>query len=255
MSEVMGRYHERFAHCVTVTSTFLSTSKPGKCTVKCEVVKEGRNYAHVLAHLTQEGNPILLLTGIFGTLTGEATTFQDEFTRPNLAAPSQLPVTPNLESYTLGLLDIKAEPKEAEILARLGATLAYKSLSRGVLQNSPTSCWMALSGAQQSKMHFGAIPLLADFPAKDFISWIRDQMRSSNNEIWDATISLTIHFHRNPSECVGRWVQLKVASPLMTSERHEMSVQMWDEEGNIIATSTQLQTIKIMGNKAKKARL
>jgi acyl-CoA thioesterase II len=246
MNRVMSK-RQGSAHPCTVTCTFVSAASPGKVTVQVEVVKEGRNFAHVSAKLLQNTKTILLLTAIYGAPVANETIVLDGFDQPVLplvrATPKDdLPAVEALKRLGCNLLDIRIGDGHAEqIMQRIAAPKEKERLSSSsTVDPFPTSVWCSL--ADDTDMTYSALPLLADYPVMDFIGFLRSQ----EDEIWDATISLTIHFHRELPLARSKWVQLRVSTPLLTSARHEMSVQMWAEDGGLIATSTQLQTLKVI---------
>ena len=100
---------------------------------------------------------------------------------------------------------------------------------------------------------FASCGLIVDFSAAGFSTWLRAQAAAQGvTMVWDATIAITLSWHRAPA---GQWLQFSIRTEVLSENQHEFTVKLWDEEGRLVATSTQLQMIKLVREDNNKANL
>ena len=102
--------------------------------------------------------------------------------------------------------------------------------------------WCAL--ADHRPFDFTSLAFVADSAFSG--DWMTCISAWSDKEggVWDATVSLTLNFHKPPA---GSWLRVTSSSPVISRNRHEMQVLMYDEAGELVATSTQLQAVQQIG--------
>merc|ERR1712224_709667 len=98
---------------------------------------------------------------------------------------------------------------------------------------------------------FATTAFISDFPSASLQAFTKQHASMS---FWDATLSMTVHWYQDPSVLhegknagheESQWLQLRIVSRMLSLDRHEYQVAMWNVEGSLVCTSSQLQIMKI----------
>jgi acyl-CoA thioesterase len=197
--------------------------------------------AQAITRVEQKGKPVLAMTSIFGTLPSRGSALQvvDPYKDGLPAQPSCVRVDEKVaQEWEMGIIELYFEPAfHSHLLQSLGDKEAQLD---GSLAGS--SMWCAL--ADHAPFDFTALAFVADSAfSSDWMTCI-SAWSAADGDVWDATISLTLHWHKPPA---GEWLRITSSSPVISRDRHEMQVLMYDEAGELVATSTQLQTVQQIG--------
>ncbi|MGI9584288.1 MAG: thioesterase family protein [Acidimicrobiia bacterium] len=226
MSVALAAATDTAAHVdpVTMTAHFVRPGKVGTATVATRVVKEGQALSTVEADVVQEGKVCVATITTFGDLSGATEIRFQSVPFPDLPDPencvpadrSQNDLIPRMVDN----LDLLLAP--SSVAFALGATLEEARMEGwvGFADGRPIDCI--------------SLPMFADaLPPPVF--------NVGAFAPWTPTVELTVHIRRRPS---GSRLGVAFHTELIGGTFFESSGTLWNEEGQLVAMSRQLQLIR-----------
>merc|ERR1712046_434659 len=93
---------------------------------------------------------------------------------------------------------------------------------------------------------FETVAFILDFTTPAFDAWVNNFRRARQDlTVWDATLNMSVHWYQDPATA-GPWLQLHLGQRMLAADRREIEAQMWDASGQLVATSSQTQVLKIV---------
>jgi acyl-CoA thioesterase len=226
MSVALAAATNASAHAdpVTMTAHFVRPGKVGKATVATRVVKEGRALSTVQADVIQDRKVAVATITTFGDLSGATEIRFQSVPFPDLPDPencvpadrSQNDLIPRMVDN----LDLLLAP--SSVAFALGATL----------EEARMEGWVGFADGRP--IDSISLPMFADaLPPPVF--------NVGAFAPWTPTVELTVHIRRRPT---GTRLGVSFHTDLIGGTFFESSGTLWNEEGQLVAMSRQLQLIR-----------
>jgi acyl-CoA thioesterase len=210
---------------LSVTAHYLSPPEPGIVQVLTEVVKQGRNFATVMAKMEQGARERVRVLGLFGDLS-----VQRGPTRVS-AEPPDLPPPERCES----LLELtrRAGRPSPEVMNRFDLRLPADSpWGRPRDGNDPFEIagWIRFrDGSQPSPL--SALTFVDAFPPT---------LLGALDAGWVPTLELTVHVRAHPAP---GWLLGTFQTRVLVDGLMEEDGELWDSAGRLVALSRQLAVV------------
>lgn len=207
---------------VSVTGHYLRPGRAGPIEVTTEVVREGRRFATVRSHLSQNGSVILTTLGSF------ADNAEDD---PEiLLSDAEIPDLPPPEEC-IHVLPVGGLPFPPPFLAQL--EMRVEEAMTGMLRGQPvgefvTRGWLRPSDGEQLSPHFLVLACDA-FPPTTFNGGLPIA--------WTPTLELTAHIRRPHTQ---GWLRCLNRTRFISSGFIEVDGLIWDQEDRLVAQARQL---------------
>lgn len=207
---------------MSFTAHYLRPAQPGRMTIECEVVREGRTSATAQARLIQGGKERVRMIAAFGDLdANEGTT---------LETASPTPVPPLSECVSIGGPPMGSTFADRIELRFVPGTAAF--LEDGDVEPQPAlGGWVWLKDERPTDLL--ALALYADAWPPPVLNVVP--------RVWVPTVELTVHLRRRPAPGpVRAWFRTDhIVDGVMSTDG-----KLWDEQGRFVALSRQLARLK-----------
>jgi acyl-CoA thioesterase len=199
---------------------FLRPGAPGDAVISTELVRAGRRLATGEARLVQGEKEVLRVIGTFGTLD-EAAGPTTLFDRPPSLPDPQDCVDPVEDPIPLVTISEHVDYRYAEM--------------PGWRVGRPSGCpeaafWMRFRDAREVDRI--GVACLVDAGA----SAVMDLGAGGST-----TVEITVHLRGKPAT---RWIACRAVTRYITGGFHEEDVELWDEDGNLVAQARQLAILR-----------
>jgi acyl-CoA thioesterase len=191
--------------------------------VQAATIKDGRTLGTVTANITQSGGIIVSTITTFGDLSAAENIGYRSAPMPDLpdvdecvmATRAQNPLIPRMVDN----LDLRLTPDST-------------AWARGVqLEDAVMEGWVRFADARP--IDAVSLPMFADaLPPPIF--------RLGRFAPWTPTIEMTVHFRRRPAT---EWLAVSFRTLLVGGQLFESSGTLWDDSGNLVAMSRQIQLV------------
>jgi acyl-CoA thioesterase len=207
---------------VTISAHYLSPGRPGRVTIRTQVIKQGRSLGSGTAVLLSGGRPLLSCIGTFGELSGTAGPQVMDLAPPVMPDPDDcLPVvaTSTFPPPFMGKVELRLHPEDGQFLR---GRHTGQALMRG---------WFRLRDDERADTI--ALLCAADaFPPTAFNAGLP--------MAWTPTIELTVHVRARPEP---GWLRCTFATHFVTGGFLEEDGEIWDPAGRLVAQSRQLALV------------
>ncbi len=209
---------------ITMSAHFVRPGKVGEATVSTRLIKSGRSLATVEADVIQSGEVDIATITTFGDLSDAGDILFQSVEPPDLAPRERCIKAPGGDDPRVPRMsdniDLRLTPDST----------AWTTGER--LENATMSGWLRF--ADSRPIDIVSLPMFADaLPPPVF--------NVGAFAPWTPTIELTIHIRRRPdTEWLGVWFH----TDLIGGTFFESSGTLWDDSGNLVAMSRQLQLIQ-----------
>lgn len=250
--KLVARMMPQFRLVMTSTGSFLSAPTTGPCQATMEVLKQTKNYCHVLTRLEQASGVFFLLSAVLGVSFNASS-------KAALRASSTAKLTMELLSMPppkMAPVDSCTASCDTDYWSdgsRYGChvdLLLDPSVERALKkdEHARLNAWVRMRNG--NLLTFASGSYIADFMGVTLKSVFHTfRQRQPEFAVWDATLSMVVHWHQDPSEGANEWHQLSITSRVITLDRHEFEVVLWRRDGSLIFTSSQLQVLKVLAAK------
>ena len=210
-------------HPMSLTAHFIRPAKAGPVTIITDVVAAGKRLARVKADVSQGDRTVISLMGAFGDLS-EA--------QLDLIVDGDPPTLPALVDCTS---PDRTGIENASVAQRVAALTSARD--SGWIKGSPSgemtmAAWLRFSDDRPVDP-LGLIFLADSMPPPIFNSGLGIR--------WVPTIEMTTHVRRIPAP---GWLRFKSQSRFATAGTVEEDVELWDEEGHLVAQARQLALLR-----------
>ena len=226
MSVALGASAEAIDHPdpVSMSAHFV---RPGRidepAMIATKPIKNGRTLGTVTADVSQHAGVIVSTITTFGDLDGAADIAYRSAPMPDL---------PTVESC------IRADRSENPLVPRMVDNLDMRltpdstAWARGIqLEDAVMEGWVRF--ADERPIDAVSLPMFADaLPPPIF--------RLGRFAPWTPTIEMTVHFRRRPQT---EWLAVSFRTLLVGGQLFESSGTLWDDSGNLVAMSRQIQLV------------
>lgn len=201
--------------------------RPGRIDERTEVrtarIKDGRTFGTVTADLIQSEKVVISTITTFGDLRDAGEIAYRSAPMPDLPSPDAC-----IQA------DRSANPLVPRMVDNLDLRLTPESTSwaRGVqLEDAVMEGWVRFADGRP--IDAVSLPMFADALPPPIFSLGRFAP-------WTPTVEMTIHFRRRPDT---EWLAVSFRTLLVGGQLFESSGTVWDEAGNLIAMSRQIQLV------------
>jgi acyl-CoA thioesterase len=208
---------------VSMSAHFVRPGKVGGAHVATATIKRGRSLGTVTADIIQSDKIDVATITTFGDLARADDISFRSVPFPEMPSPdecvvadrSQNPLVPRMVDN----LDVRLTP-------------ASTSWAKGVpLKDATMEGWVRFADARPIDMV--SLPMFADALPPPIFS-------IGTFAPWTPTIEMTMHFRRRPTT---EWLAVSFRTALVGGQFFESSGTLWDDDGNLVAMSRQLQLI------------
>lgn len=211
---------------ITVTSHYLRPVSAGPAVVDVETVRIGRTLATGTARLSRDGSPLVEVLAAFGDLGPDGV----DPNAPRLirSAPPELP--PVEECISM------ASASESPTQFSSKVDMRFHPEDLGFVRGTPSGTprmrgWFQLPGGEP--LDSIGLLLAADaFPPTVF--------NASLPVAWAPTVELTVHVRARPAP---GWLRGAFETWFVSGGRLEVSGELWDETGDLVAQSRQIALV------------
>ena len=207
---------------VTISAHYLSPGRPGRVTIRTQVIKQGRSLGSGTAVLLSDGRPVLSCIGTFGELTATAEPQAMDHAPPVMPDPDDcLPVvaTSTFPPPFMGKVELRLHPEDGQFLQ---GDHSGQALMRG---------WFRLRDNEPADT-IALLCAVDAFPPTAFNAGLP--------MAWTPTIELTVHVRARPEP---GWLRCMFATHFVTGGFLEEDGEIWDPAGRLVAQSRQLALV------------
>ena len=207
---------------VTISAHYLSPGRPGRVTIRTQVIKQGRSLGSGTAVLLSDGRPVLSCIGTFGELTATAEPQGMDHAPPAMPDPDDcLPVvaTGTFPPPFMGKVELRLHPEDGQFLQ---GDHSGQALMRG---------WFRLRDNEPADT-IALLCAVDAFPPTAFNAGLP--------MAWTPTIELTVHVRARPE---AGWLRCTFATHFVTGGFLEEDGEIWDPAGRLVAQSRQLALV------------
>ena len=209
---------------VTMSAHFVRPGRVGPATVPTNLIKAGRSLATVEADIIQDDKVVVATITTFGDLSSASDiTFQS----------GAMPEIPARDRCT------RADPGSSPLVPRMAENLELlltpdsTAWTRGAsLDDATMMGWVRF--ADHRPIDEVSLPMFADALPPPVFS-------VGAFAPWTPTIELTLHIRRIPDT---EWLRVAFRTDLIGGTFFESSGTLWDDDGQLVAMSRQLQLIQ-----------
>lgn len=209
-------------HPVSVTSHFLSPGRPGRVSIRPEILKHGRTFTTVRGDLRASDRTLLTSLGTFSDLASLEGPVRVDATPPDLPSPADcVLVSPSPSGFPPPIMDkieLRLHPDDVESIGAGDGAPLFRGWLRP-LEGEMLDVFMLL--------------LAVDcFPPTIF--------KTDLPVAWAPTVELTAHIRGIPQP---GWLRCRFSTRFITGGMLEEDGEVWDETGRLVAQSRQLALI------------
>jgi acyl-CoA thioesterase len=209
---------------VTMSAHFVRPGRVGPATVPTKLVKAGRSLATVEADIVQNGKVVVTTITTFGDLSSASDVTFQSVLMPDMPARDRC---------------VRADPASSPLVPKMTENLELlltpdsTAWTRGAsLDDATMMGWVRF--ADRRPIDELSLPMFADALPPPVFS-------VGAFAPWTPTIELTLHIRRIPDT---EWLRVAFRTDLIGGTFFESSGTLWDDNGQLVAMSRQLQLIQ-----------
>jgi acyl-CoA thioesterase len=209
---------------VTMSAHFVRPGRTGEAAVLTKLVKSGRSLATVEADIVQNDEVAVSTIATFGDLSAAADVSYQSISMPD--------VTDRDQCHRASHGDNPLVPRMVDNLELLLTPDSVSWITGRTLENATMMGWVRF--ADERPIDQVSLPMFADALPPPVFS-------VGAFAPWTPPIELTLHIRRRPET---EWLAVAFRTDLIGGTFFESSGTLWDDDGQLVAMSRQLQLIQ-----------